>query len=66
MRIPRRYAAAIYRSRYMQHFYTPEERTKFWQRWESQLDSTIPLPAWLEVSLDRHHAPFTEPASDKF
>lgn len=55
VRIPYRYAEAIYRSSYMQHFYTAEERTKFWQRWEPQLDSSLELPQWIEKQLRTYH-----------
>lgn len=56
VRLPRRYAETIYRSRYMHHFYTEAERSQFWRRWESQLDDS-PLPVWLEESMVRHHPP---------
>jgi len=55
--IPYRYAEAIYRSSYMHNFYTPEERTKFWQRWKPQLDKSIPLPDWVENQLQKYHPP---------
>lgn len=63
VRIPYRYAAQIYASRFMHHFYTAEERTAFWRRWEPQLDRSLPLPAWVEASLDRHHPPYAPPGS---
>jgi len=64
VRIPHRYAEAIYRSSYMQHFYTLEERAKFWQRWEPQLDKSIPLPAWVEKQLQAYHPPIAELPSE--
>jgi len=55
VRIPYRYAEAIYQSAYMKHFYTPEERAKFWQRWEPQLDRSLVLPEWVEQQLQTYH-----------
>ncbi len=60
VRIPYRYAEAIYRSSFMQHFYTPEERAKFWQRWEPQLDKSIALPEWVENQLQKYHPPVAD------
>ena len=57
VRVPRRFAEALYGSRFMHHFYTPEERAEFWRRWEPQLDASLPLPSWVEASLARHHPP---------
>ena len=57
VRIPHRYAEAIYQSSYMEHFYTPEERAKYWKRWEPQLDRAISLPAWVEKQLEKYHPP---------
>jgi hypothetical protein len=57
VRIPYRYAAKIYQSRFMHHFYTAEERAAFWRRWEAQLDDSLTLPTWIEASLDKHHPP---------
>lgn len=57
VRIPWRYAEAIHRSRYLHHFYSAEERAAFWRRWEPQLDASLPVPAWVEASLARHHPP---------
>lgn len=59
VRIPYRYAEAMYRSSYMHHFYTPAERARFWKRWEPQLDHSIPLPAWIEKQLQTYHPPIT-------
>lgn len=59
VRIPHRYAEAIYQSSYMKHFYAPEERAKFWQRWEPQLDRSITLPDWVENQLNAYHPPIT-------
>lgn len=56
VRIPYRYAEAIYQSAYMKHFYTPEERVKFWQRWEPQLDRSLVLPEWVEQQLQTYHS----------
>lgn len=55
VRIPHGYAEAIYQSSYMEHFYTPEERAKYWKRWEPQLDRSISLPAWVEEQLENYH-----------
>lgn len=57
VRIPYRYAEAIYQSAYMKKFYTPEEREGFWQRWEPQLDRSIILPDWVEEQLQAYHPP---------
>lgn len=57
VRIPRRLAEALYRSRYMHHFYTAEERETFWRRWEPQLDASLPVPAWMEAELQEYHPP---------
>lgn len=57
VRFPYRYAEAMYKSAYMQHFYTPAERAKFWQRWEPQLDRSLVLPDWIEKQLQAYHPP---------
>jgi len=57
VRIPHRYAEAMYQSAYTDLFYTPEERTVCWQRWESQLDRTLVLPDWVEDQLRAYHPP---------
>ena len=57
VRIPYRYAEAMYQSAYMQHFYTAEERTNFWNRWEPQLDRTLVVPDWIEDQLQAYHPP---------
>jgi len=51
VRIPYRYAEAIYRSTYIKHFYTTEESAKYWQRWEPQLGRSSPLPDWVDDQL---------------
>ena len=53
VRIAYRYAE----DSYMGHFYTPEERAKFWKRWEPQLDHSILLPEWVEDQLNKFHPP---------
>lgn len=58
--IPYRYAEAIYQSSYMKHFYTPDERAKYWKRWEPQLDRSITLPDWVEDQLQTYHPPVEE------
>lgn len=65
VRIPYRFAAKIYQSRFMHHFYSAEERAAFWRRWEPQLDDSLPLPAWVEDSLEKHHPPQHEPSAPK-
>lgn len=55
VRIPHRYAEAIYQSAYMRHFYSAEERNKYWRRWEPQLDRSLVLPNWVEKQLKAYH-----------
>lgn len=55
VRIPKTFAEAVYRSPFMQHFYTEAERQKHWQRWREQLDDTVTLPAWFQSELARSH-----------
>ncbi|MCC5025429.1 MAG: hypothetical protein J6386_22780 [Candidatus Synoicihabitans palmerolidicus] len=57
VRIPYRYAEAIYRSAYMHHFYSSDARAKFWRRWEPQLDRTLGVPPWIEDQLQKYHPP---------